>query len=62
MIASMTAAEVAIRESQIEGRIKRKLLALKTLVQASDVKVYIADGRVEQPIQNAIAGKGTVIQ
>ena len=62
VIASMTAAEVAIRESQIEGRIKRKLLALKTLVQASDVKVYIADGRVEQPIQNAIAGKGTVIQ
>ena len=44
------------------GRIKRKMLALKTLVQGGDVQVIIADGRVEQPIRDALAGKGTVIQ
>ena len=44
---SMTAAEVAVREQQVDGRIKRKMLALKTLVQGGDVQVIIADGRVE---------------
>jgi [amino group carrier protein]-L-2-aminoadipate 6-kinase len=62
VVPSMTAAEVAVREQQVDGRIKRKMLALKTLVQGGDVQVIIADGRVEQPIRDALAGKGTVIQ
>lgn len=62
LVATMTRAEVALREQQVEGRMKRKMLALKTLVASGDVEVVIADGRVEHPVADAIAGKGTVIR
>lgn len=62
VVKTMTGAEVAIRESQLEGRIKRKMLALKTLTQVAGPKVFISDGRVEHPVIDAIAGKGTTIQ
>ena len=56
----MTAADVALREVEVEGRIKRKLLALKTLTQQrAGTRVYIADGRVEHPVKDALAGAGT---
>ena len=58
----MTRAEVAVREQQVEGRMKRKMLALKTLVQLDQVRVVISDGRVEHPVRDALAGAGTTIQ
>ncbi len=45
-----------------EGRIRRKLLALTRLLDAGATDVIISDGRVEHPIRDALAGKGTRVR
>jgi acetylglutamate kinase len=57
----MNVAELHRREASVEGRIKRKLLALTRLFQGGKTRVIITDGRGEQPIVNALAGAGTHI-
>ncbi len=54
--------ERSAREAQVEGRMKRKMLALTRLFEDGAAQVIIADGRVEHPIRDALAGKGTVIR
>ena len=44
-----------------EGRMKKKVLGATEALQLGVDKVVFADGRVEMPIQDALAGKGTVI-
>jgi acetylglutamate/LysW-gamma-L-alpha-aminoadipate kinase len=44
-----------------QGRMKKKILGAKEAVQGGVGQVIIADGRVENPISNALAGNGTVI-
>ena len=56
------AAELEQREAQVEGRMKRKMLALRRLFEEGAEKVIMSDGRVEHPVRDALAGKGTVIQ
>jgi len=48
-------------EDRVEGRMKRKMLAIKRLVGLRSTTVTITDGRRESPISDAIAGRGTVI-
>jgi acetylglutamate kinase len=57
----MSLAELQTRETSVEGRIKRKLLALTRLCQGGKTRIIIADGRGEQPVINALAGAGTHI-
>ena len=45
-----------------EGRMKKKILGSQEALQGGVGRVIIADGRVENPISNAMAGKGTVIE
>ena len=54
--------ELPQRESQVEGRMKRKLLALRKLFESGAQTVILSDGRVENPILDALQGKGTLIQ
>jgi len=61
LVARMSVAELHAREATVEGRIKRKLLALTRLCQGGKTRVIIADGRGEQPVINALAGAGTHI-
>jgi [amino group carrier protein]-L-2-aminoadipate/L-glutamate 6-kinase len=61
LVAKMSLAELQAREATVEGRIKRKLLALTRLCQGGKTRVIIADGRGEQPVINALAGAGTHI-
>ena len=61
LVKSMTQSELEQRESQVEGRMKRKMLALKKLFEQGPCKVIITDGRVEHPIKDALNNKGTVI-
>jgi len=56
------ARELEQREAQVEGRMKRKMLALRKLFEEGAEKVIMSDGRVEHPVRDALAGKGTVIQ
>jgi len=45
-----------------QGRMKKKVLGASEALQGGVGQVVIADGRVENPISNALSGNGTVIQ
>ena len=61
VVARLSAAELARREGEVRGRMRRKLLALRRLVESGTTRVVIADGRVEHPVADALAGRGTVV-
>ncbi|MFT5219092.1 MAG: acetylglutamate/LysW-gamma-L-alpha-aminoadipate kinase [Gammaproteobacteria bacterium] len=62
LVKTMSYSELQAREAQVEGRIKRKLLALTKLCKGGKTRVIIADGRGDSPITDALAGAGTHIQ
>ncbi len=45
-----------------KGRMKRKVLGAIEALRAGVGRVILADGRVPQPLQQALAGEGTVIE
>lgn len=61
LVKSMTRGELEAREAQVEGRMKRKMLALRKLFDAGAGSVIIADGRAEHPLADALSGHGTTI-
>ena len=61
LVARMSVGELHDREARVEGRIKRKLLALTRLCQGGKTRVIIGDGRTEQPVISALEGAGTHI-
>lgn len=54
--------ELKQREEQVTGRMKRKMLALRKLFESGAGSVVISDGRIENPVINALNGGGTLIQ
>lgn len=48
-------------ERYAQGRMKKKVLGAMEALQKGAGRVVIADGRVQQPVQRALAGQGTVI-
>jgi acetylglutamate/LysW-gamma-L-alpha-aminoadipate kinase len=61
LVSKMSKTELEKREVQVDGRMKRKILALRKLFQNSDTTVIISDGRTTNPITDALNGKGTII-
>ena len=58
-----------LSQSQIEqasefaqGRMKKKVLGAQEALKGGVSSVIIADGRIQNPISNALSGNGTVIQ
>jgi acetylglutamate/LysW-gamma-L-alpha-aminoadipate kinase len=45
-----------------QGRMKKKVLGAEEALQGGVGRVIIADGRVQNPISNALSGNGTIIQ
>jgi acetylglutamate/LysW-gamma-L-alpha-aminoadipate kinase len=45
-----------------KGRMKRKILGAVEALRDGAGRVIIADGRVGQPLQQALAGRGTIVQ
>ncbi len=45
-----------------EGRMKKKVLGAQEALQGGVKRIIIADGRVENPISNALSGNGTVME
>ncbi len=45
-----------------QGRMKKKVLGAEEALKGGVKKVIIADGRIQNPINNALNGNGTVIQ
>ena len=56
---SLTDLEAALEYA--EGRMKKKVLGAQEALNGGTQQVIIADGRVEEPISNALAGNGTTI-
>ncbi len=54
--------ELVSFEETVQGRMKRKILALRKLLESNPVKIIIADGRIENPLINALNEKGTIIE
>lgn len=44
-----------------QGRMKKKIIATKWMLEQGIQSVYYADGRVKNPIQRALKGQGTVL-
>ena len=62
VVAAISRTDLERREAQVEGRMKRKMLALRRLFEAGAAEVVIGDGRVEHPVRAALDGAGTVIR
>ena len=62
LVERMNLAELSVREAQVKGRIKRKLLALMRLCASGKTRVILTDGRGEHPVADALDGRGTHIQ
>ena len=62
VVQQMAQAELADREATVEGRMKRKMLALRKLFASGASEVILADGRSEHPVRDALAGQGTIIR
>jgi acetylglutamate/LysW-gamma-L-alpha-aminoadipate kinase len=62
LITKIAARELEAREQQVEGRMKRKMLAFRKLFEHGASRVVIGDGRCDHPVTDALAGKGTVIE
>ena len=45
-----------------QGRMKKKVLGAEEALKGGVSRVIIADGRIQNPITNALSGNGTVIQ
>ena len=45
-----------------EGRMKKKMLAVKKAFESGVKAVYFGDGRIKNPITNCLAGMGTILQ
>jgi len=54
--------ELLSRAEQVGGRMKRKIFALRKLMESGSCTVIMADGRSEHPLHEALQGKGTVIK
>ena len=61
LVKTMSISELKQRESEVSGRIKRKMLALTRLCQDGKTKVILSDGRISNPVKSALEGAGTHI-
>ena len=62
LIRSIGHEEVEAHFPHAQGRMKRKLLGAKEALEGGTGRVILGDGRIESPISQALAGRGTVIQ
>lgn len=62
LLKHITKSELYEKEEKSEGRMKRKMHALRKLFEEGAAEVYISDGRTEHPVDDALSGKGTKIQ
>jgi acetylglutamate/LysW-gamma-L-alpha-aminoadipate kinase len=61
LIHQLGRANLASAMEYAQGRMKKKLLGAEEALQSGVSQVVIADGRIENPISRALAGKGTSI-
>ncbi len=62
LIRQLPQAQLPAALEAAQGRMKKKVLGAEEALKGGVGKVIIADGRIQNPITNAINGNGTVIQ
>jgi acetylglutamate/LysW-gamma-L-alpha-aminoadipate kinase len=62
LIKQLSQARLPSALEMAQGRMKKKVLGAQEALRGGVGRVIIADGRIEQPISNALSGNGTVIQ
>ncbi len=62
LIGSLTKEQLPAALEMAQGRMKKKVLGSEEALNMGVGRVIIADGRVADPISNALKGAGTVIQ
>ncbi len=61
LIPTIDKAKVEASLSFAEGRMKKKVLGACEALELGVARIVFADGRIDQPLQGALAGRGTVI-
>jgi [amino group carrier protein]-L-2-aminoadipate 6-kinase len=62
LIRQLPQSELAAASEAAQGRMKKKVLGAEEALRGGVSRIIIADGRIQNPISNALAGNGTVIQ
>ena len=62
LIRQLPQSQLSAASEAAQGRMKKKVLGAEEALQGGVSRVVIADGRIQSPISNALAGNGTVIQ
>jgi acetylglutamate/LysW-gamma-L-alpha-aminoadipate kinase len=62
LIRQLPQGQLAMASEAAQGRMKKKILGAQEALQGGVSRVIIADGRIQNPISNAFAGNGTVIE
>jgi acetylglutamate/LysW-gamma-L-alpha-aminoadipate kinase len=62
LIRHLTQSQLTAASEAAQGRMKKKVLGAEEALQGGVRCVLIADGRIQNPISNALAGNGTIIQ
>jgi acetylglutamate/LysW-gamma-L-alpha-aminoadipate kinase len=61
LIRQLPQSQLAAASEAAQGRMKKKVLGAEEALKGGVSRVIIADGRIQNPISNALAGNGTVI-
>lgn len=59
LITSVSREEVETMIAAVSGRMKKKLMSVKKLLESGIKQVILADGRISNPLISALEGKGT---
>ena len=62
LIRQLPQSQLAEASESAQGRMKKKVLGAEEALKGGVSRVIIADGRIQNPITNALSGNGTVIQ
>ena len=62
LIRQLPMSQLAAASEAAQGRMKKKVLGAEEALKGGVRRVIIADGRIQNPISNALAGNGTVIE
>jgi len=62
LIRQLRQSELPAASEAAQGRMKKKVLGAEEALKGGVGRVIIADGRIQDPISNALKGNGTVIE
>jgi len=62
IIRQLPQSQLAAANEAAQGRMKKKVLGAEEALKGGVSRVVISDGRIQNPITNALAGNGTVIE